>query len=395
MERIGIMGGSFNPPHIGHLQAAKAAMEKLNLDRLLFMPVGIAPHKEPPRGTPSPEQRLEMLRLAIQGMGNSKIEVSDLEIRREGASYTCDTVRQLRTMYPEDELILLVGTDMFLSILDWKNAEEFLKEVTLGVLFRGEPSEEKKIAEHKSRLLEQGVRVELVRNPVVSISSTQLRRLLAFRCAEPFLAKEVSKYIRENGLYGTGRDLRGLPMEKLEKVVVDLLNPNRVAHVLGVRDTAEKLALRWGADVTDAGRAGILHDITKALDGPLQLTLCQEYGTLLDDFSSHNPKTLHALTGSLVSERIFGENSAVNEAIRHHTTGKANMNLLEKIVYVADYMEPNRKFPGVEKLRELAFSDLDAALKLGLEMTLTQLTEQKREISPETREALDYLNQTK
>ncbi len=395
MERIGIMGGSFNPPHIGHLQAAKAAMEKLNLDRLLFMPVGIAPHKEPPRGTPSPEQRLEMLRLAIQGMGNSKIEVSDLEIRREGASYTCDTVRQLRTMYPEDELILLVGTDMFLSILDWKNAEEFLKEVTLGVLFRGEPSEEKKIAEHKARLLEQGVRVELVRNPVVSISSTQLRRLLAFCCAEPFLAKEVSKYIRENGLYGTGRDLRGLPMEKLEKVVVDLLNPNRVAHVLGVRDTAEKLALRWGADVTDAGRAGILHDITKALDGPLQLTLCQEYGTLLDDFSSHNPKTLHALTGSLVSERIFGENSAVNEAIRHHTTGKANMNLLEKIVYVADYMEPNRKFPGVEKLRELAFSDLDAALKLGLEMTLTQLTEQKREISPETREALDYLNQTK
>jgi len=111
----------------------------------------------------------------------------------------------------------------------------------------------------------------------------------------------------------------------------------------------------------------------------------------LDAFSTHNPKTLHALTGSLVARRIFGENDAVVNAIRHHTTGKANMSLLEKIIYVADYMEPNRDFPGVDKLRALAFSDIDAALQLGLQMTVNMLKEQGREVSPESMEALSWL----
>ena len=153
-----------------------------------------------------------------------------------------------------------------------------------------------------------------------------------------------------------------------------------------------ELAKRWGADVTDAARAGILHDITKAIDGPLQLTLCEAYGKILSDFSRKYPKTLHALTGSLVAQRIFGENEAVVSAIEWHTTGKADMTLLQKIIYVADYMEPNRNFPGVDKLRELAFTDMDAALKLGLEMTLEHLKRQGAEVSPESREAIAWLN---
>ena len=194
----------------------------------------------------------------------------------------------------------------------------------------------------KKTLEQQGTRVELVCNQVTRISSTDLRRMLVFQCADPFLAPAVRDYIRMHGLYGVGQDYRKLPMEELEPIVVSLLNPNRVTHVLGCRDTAVELAKRWGADVTDAARAGILHDITKALDGPLQLTLCAEYGTILNEFSQKNPKTLHALTGSLVAERIFGENEAVVSAIRHHTTGKAGMNVLQKMIYVADYMEPCR-----------------------------------------------------
>ena len=172
---------------------------------------------------------------------------------------------------------------------------------------------------------------------------------------------------------------------------MSLLNPNRVAHVLGCRDTAIAMAKRWGADETDAARAGLLHDITKALDGERQLTLAGEYGIILNAFQQENPKTLHALTGSLVAERLFGENDAVVQAVRHHTTGKADMNILEKIIYVADYMEPNRNFPGVEKLRELAFSDLDAAVKMGLTMTLQLLKQQGKEVSPESLEALAWL----
>ena len=208
------------------------------------------------------------------------------------------------------------------------------------------------------------------------ITANDLQRMRAFGCLSPV---DPPNY-------------RNLPIDELEQVVVGLLKPGRVQHVLGCRDTAVALAKHWGADPVDAARAGLLHDITKALDGPLQLTLCREYGIVLDVFSSRNPKTLHALTGSLVAQRIFGENQVVVDAICSHTTGKANMNTLEKIVYVADYMEPNRTFEGVEKMRYLAYTDLDGALRMGLTMTLEMLREQGREISPESQEALAYLD---
>ena len=206
-----------------------------------------------------------------------------------------------------------------------------------------------------------------------------------------FCPPTMAAYMEQTGFCIDCAELRQLPMEKLEQVVVALLKPSRVAHVLGCRDTAVAMARHWGADETDAARAGLLHDITKALDGPRQLTLAGECGIILTAFQQKYPKTLHALTGSLVADRLFGENRAVVEAIAHHTTGKADMNLLEKIIYVADYMEPNRDFPGVEKLRQLAFTDIDAALKLGLTMTLELLKQQGSEVSPESREALAWL----
>lgn len=392
MERIGIYGGTFNPPHIGHIQAAKQAVSLLGLSKLLLVPAYAPPHKSAlPSNSPTPRQRLEMLRIAVAD--SPKIEVSDLELIREGISYSVETVAQVRRDYPEAELVLFVGTDMFLSFDTWKNPDEILKNASLGVFYRGEKGERSDIQEKKAELEARGARVYLVQNDVIPISSTQMRRLLAFRCAGEFLPEGVLDYVREHRLYDTRADWKNLPMDRLEQVVISLLKPSRVKHVLGCRDTAVELAKRWGADVTDAARAGILHDVTKAIDGPLQLTLCAAYGKLLDDFSKRYPKTLHALTGSMVAKRIFGENEAVVSAIEFHTTGRADMTLLEKIIYVADYMEPNRDFPGVERLRELAFTDLDAALKLGLEMTLEHLGEQGVAVSPASRDALAWLNQ--
>ena len=391
MERIGIYGGTFNPPHIGHLRGAAQAVEALGLDKLLLIPDRIAPHKELPPNSPTPEQRLEMIRIAAAGY--PKMEASDIELRREGPSYSYITVQAIREAYPDAKLYLLMGTDMFTSFLTWRNPEMIMEHAALAVMCRGDKNETAAIEAQKKTIEAMGYEVELVENKVTSISSTQLRRLLAFRCAEEFLPAGVGDYIRSQGLYDVTDDWKNLPMEELEQVVVRLLDPKRVSHVLGCRDTAVELAKRWGADENDAARAGILHDITKALDGPLQLTLCNAYGKILSDFSRKYPKTLHALTGSLVAERIFGENKAVVSAICSHTTGKADMNLLEKIIYVADYMEPCRNFPGVEKLRELAYTDMDEALKLGLNMTLEHLARQGSEVSPESREALAWLNQ--
>ena len=388
MERIGIYGGSFNPPHVGHIRASQYAMEALKLSKLLLVPACTAPHKTLPPNSPTPQQRSQMLRIAA-GVG---MEVCDIELCRGGTSFTYETVEQLRKQYPEQELVLLMGTDMFLSFLTWREPQRILRNASIGVFCRGEKGENETIREQKQKMEEMGAVVYLVENPVTAISSTQLRRMLVFQCADSFLPEGVGDFIRENHLYAAEEDYRDLSMERLEQVVTGLLKPDRIAHVLGCRDTAAQLARHWGADEIDAARGGLLHDITKALDGPLQLTLCREYGIVLNEFSHNNPKTLHALTGSLVAERIFGENNAVVSAIRSHTTGKAGMNTLEKILYVADYMEPNRDFPGVETLRALAFEDLDKALALGLAMTIKLLQQQGREISPESAEALAFLH---
>lgn len=189
-------------------------------------------------------------------------------------------------------------------------------------------------------------------------------------------------------------DCRNLSDEELQLTVVSLLKENRVNHVLGCAQTAVRLAERWGESALDAYRAGMLHDVTKALSPECQLELCDRYGIELDQFSRENPKTLHATTGAAVAQRVFGESEDVVAAICAHTTGCGNMNTLQKIIYIADYMEPNRSFEGVEQLRQLAETDLDAAVVLGIEMTIAILKEQGREVCKDSLDALAELKKT-
>ena len=388
MERIGIYGGTYSPPPIGHMKAAEYAIEALKLDRLLLIPPGVSPHKAMSAGATSAD-RLEMLRLSAAGM--EKAQVSDIEIRRQGSSYPVDTLRAIREENPGAELVLLIGTDMFVSFLSWREPEAIMALATLAVCCRGERGERQRIEAQKANLEAMGAKIRLVQNPVNAISSTDLSRMLVFGCADPFLMPGVGDFIREKGIYGLDRNRKHLPMEELEKEVIALMNPNRVAHVLGCRDTAVELARVYGEKEADAARAGLLHDITKAIDGPLQLTLCDEYGIVLDTFSRSFPKTLHALTGSLVAQRIFGENENVVSAICHHTTGRANMTLLEKIIYIADYVEPNRDFPGVEEMRAMAYTDLDQAVLMGLQSAVAHVRRQGQGLAPATLEALEFL----
>ncbi len=390
--RLGIYGGSYDPPHLGHMEAAKWAVSALELDELLLIPSCHTPGKPGHPWPVEPVHRLKMLQMAAEEIPCCR--VSDLELRRGGESYTLHTLQALRAQYPDAELVLLLGTDMFLGFTDWYKPKEILALAALAVFCRG-GRVDARLQAQKEVIAHMGGTVHLLDKSANPISSTQLRRMLIFRCAGAFLPEGVEDYILKNRLYGTGEDFKNLPIERLRQVVRDLLKPQRVAHVMGCCDTAVELARRWGADPVDAARAALLHDVTKALDGPHQLTFCKSWDIRLDPFSGQNPKTLHALTGSLVANEIFGEKEAVVSAIASHTTGKPGMNTLEKIIYVADYMEPNRDFPGVDRLRSLAYSDLDGALELGLEMTITLLREQGRDISPASQEALEYLKRGK
>ena len=120
--RIGIYGGTFNPPHLGHLMAARTVFEVLKLDKLLLVPAGIPPHKDLPEDSPSAEQRFEMTRFAGEQLGlGEHVETLDIELRRGGKSYTADTLAAIHKQYPDAELWLLMGTDMFLTLQAWRD----------------------------------------------------------------------------------------------------------------------------------------------------------------------------------------------------------------------------------------------------------------------------------
>ena len=393
MAKIGVYGGSFNPPHLGHIQAAKAFQEELGLDKLLIIPAAQPPHKVLPPGSPDGQARLEMVRLAMAEL--SFAEVDDLELRREGASYTVDTLTQLRERYPDDDLYFCMGTDMFQSFDSWYQPKKIVALAKIAMAHR-EKTDMGKLRELAAGFKKKyGKAPEIMHNTLHPMSSTQIRRLLIVGGAEDYLAPAVLDYIRDHGLYGTGKDRRNLPFEELKAEVLALLKESRVNHVIGCSETARELALIHGADPVAAERAGILHDVTKALDSTDQLRLCDKYGIIINTFEREHPKLLHSVTGADVARRVFGESNAVYEAIRWHTSGKANMTTLEKIIYVADYMEPNRDFPGVEELRALAYTDLDAALLMGLRMTGEHLNRQGAEMGQYSVEAIAYLENKK
>jgi nicotinate-nucleotide adenylyltransferase len=173
-------------------------------------------------------------------------------------------------------------------------------------------------------------------------------------------------------------------------MVMPYLKADSIAHVTGVESQAVMLAMQWGVDPETAAVAGILHDITKAQSKEKQLKLCEKYGILLEKAEKDNPSLLHARTGAALAKERFGVSDEIVEAIRWHTTGKPDMNTLEKILYLADYTEPNRDFEGVEELRSLSFEDLDKAMALGLQMSIDDLNERGKPIFHDTMDAYNW-----
>lgn len=381
--RIAVYGGSFNPPHLGHVAAARAAIEALRPDRLLVMPTNTPPHKQLERNSPSPAERLKLCRLAFGEIPGA--EVSDLEIRRKGKSYTADTVAALREKYPDAELCLVMGTDMFLSFRSWSRWQAILEACTLAVMSREEDDREA-IGRFKAELeADCGAHVELISHRPLPMSSTEIRERLRHRRGAEELPGAVYERVIRKRFYGARSELSWL-----RQTVRPYLRDERVPHVEGVESTAVRLAERWGADPDDAAEAGILHDVTKAQGKEKQLKLCKKYGIMLETAEIENPALLHALTGAALAKDRFGAADEICSAIRWHTTGRPGMTTLEKIIYLADYIEPTRDFEGLEELRKLCFEDLDRAMCLGLEMSIDDLAGRGRPVFHDTLDAYHW-----
>lgn len=389
---IGIYGGTFDPPHWGHITAARAAMEQLKLDRLVLTPDRVPPHKALPEGSASPEQRLEMAALATAELGK-RAEVSDRELRRSGPSYTSDTLAALRREHPEDTLWLLMGSDMFLSLQTWHAPEEIMALARIAPFSREAEDESAAFAAQKARLERAyGAQIRIVQNPEVrELSSTEVRAALAAGRGSDLLPPAVYGYVLREHLYGTHKALTGLTPDELRPIAMSYLKPKRMPHVLGTEQEAVRLVRRYGGDETQARIAALLHDCTKKLDMARQLALCEKYGIMLDELEQRALKLLHSKTGAAIARDVFGVEDAVYDAILYHTTGKPDMTRLEKIIYLADYIEPTRDFPGVDELRKTVYEDLDKGLLMGLTMTIQEMEEMGNPVHHLTRDARDYL----
>ncbi len=382
--RVLIYGGSFNPPHLGHLRSVQTAVKALAPDKTLLIPAADPPHKRLAAGTPAKEHRLAMTALAAEALPDC--EASDMEIRRAGPSYTSDTLRELRAQFPEAELIFLMGTDMLLSIETWHEPEVIMALASLAVFAReaGREGEIEAQAEHLRGVY--GATVYVLDGQPVTVSSTQVRALLPQRRGREYLTDGVYAYIIRYRLYDARPDLDWLR----EKAYVHL-KPTRVAHVRGAEEMARRLASRWGEDESDAAEAAILHDITKKTAGPDQLRLGEKYGIMADKWERENFELLHAKTGAVFAKDMFGVPDHIADAIRYHTTGRPGMMRLEQIVYLADAIEMGRKpYPALEAIRKAAFEDLDAAVELCARRTLAYVAERDLPVHPDTARTQAY-----
>ncbi|MBZ4666046.1 MAG: metal dependent phosphohydrolase [Mahella sp.] len=176
-----------------------------------------------------------------------------------------------------------------------------------------------------------------------------------------------------------------MELEYIEQRIKEMLTPCRFEHSLGVREAAVHLANIYGADRDKAALAGLVHDCAKDLGYQQMKELMIKYGMELDDVSRREPSLIHGPLGAYIAHDMFGINDEeVLNAIRYHTTGRPGMGLLEQIVYLADYIEPNRDFPGVDKLREVSEKDLNKALLMAFDNTIMRVISRKRLLHPNT-----------
>lgn len=349
--RILIFGGAFDPPHQGHVNAAKAAYDRIKPDIFYIIPAFDPPLKDAPVTQSS--HRMNMCALAFGDIPNAV--VSDIEIKRGEKSYTYITLAEIKEKHPESEIFLLVGADQLEQFEKWARYEYILENCTLCVAGRGKKEINKKYE-----------KVILLENEKTDISSTEIRAGVRDK-----LPEKVYEYIKEKGLY-------------------------RGNHVEGVIKYAEMLRADCFPylDKADVFTAASMHDSTKGLD---QQAIFESHGVEIDSDMKNSPAVMHAFTAALNMEKQ-GEKESVVNAVRYHTTGRPNMTDIEKVVFIADYIEENRRYDHCVRMREeylkhRGSTDINNMIKQILNSTVQHLEEKGDFIHPLTLQAMEYYKQ--
>ena len=384
MERIGILGGSFDPVHNAHIRLGLYAMQSLSLSRVIYVPTAFPPHKV--RALTENKHRVEMLRLATAG--HVGFSVSEHELGNDSYSYTADTLKYFTKLYPKAQLVLLVGADSAAYLDTWYKAEYIFKTAEIAVLARGDFDADLQVILEKLAK-KHGARISKIPGDALAVSSAQIRSMvLRGEKISALVPETVADYIKKNGLYTKPQTVTSaeFDLEHAAKHLSYLLKPSRYEHSIGVMETAAQMAKHFGYDVKKAQVAGLLHDCAKNLDSERALQQCKKYGLQVDEIMANAPGLLHQLLGPSVAMHEFClDDEEVLNAIGCHTTGRAEMTVLDKILYLADFIEPNRSaFDGLEKLRKLCKKDLDAAMEYALELSIKFVLSKGDLLHPDT-----------
>ncbi len=395
MNKIIVFGGTFNPIHNAHLEIAKVASEQLGGVKVLFMPNGIAPHKE--TDLTLMHHRAEMVKLAIEGYEN--FEYCGLEVDSSEVSFTIYSLTRLKEIYKDYEIYFLTGEDFLYTVEYWENAKGIFDLATYIVFSRPKTSFAQSFNISTNKPLEKieelkirfDARIHYLDSVNLDLSASYIS--LKFKVSKKdrqeiknMIPLSVYEYAKNNHVYET-EDISYL-IESIERDVVVQLSDYRASHTLSVADTAKKLALLHGEDQDKAYLAGLLHDIAKEYSDEEMVSYLEQRGLPTDKYEVINLN--HAMVSKIVAEEIYGvTDPKVLTAIEHHTFGTVGMTKLEMIVSLADVIEPKRNFKGEFKelmdiVREKAKVDVVDAYMYKLECLMRDFERIGKKIDPNT-----------
>jgi nicotinate-nucleotide adenylyltransferase len=376
--KIGILGGTFDPVHRAHLDIAAEAATSENLDRVLLIPTGHPPHKLCPLA--SRRERVDMLSLALEG--ERRFEVSEVEIKRPGTTYTVETLQELREKFPRGtQFFYIIGTDT-LAVLDkWRRFPDIAGMCSFIVLRRPGDSEDEMIAADIERLSAMGASFREMEFEARDISSTDIReRAARGESLKGLVPGAVEEYIRVNGLYKSAM-LRG----EIDRWLKENISPKRYLHTLGVEHAAADLAERHGENAVDASFAALIHDSAKEFSNELILEYARKDGIEPDEIMLLSPQLLHGHAASAFAKERFGiDDEKILAAVRNHTMGRPGMSLFEKIIYLADYIALGRDHKWVDELREMAYDDIGRPCEKATALTIAHVLSEREPLHPQT-----------
>lgn len=375
--KIGILGGTLDPVHNGHIEIALAAMKALGLDGVALMPSGDPPHKS--RATDKWD-RLRMAELAASA--HEGLFASDAEIRRTGRTYTVDTLSALAVERPDVEWTYILGADALYKLDSWKEFRRVARLCAFAGVSR--PGCDEDLARLRAQAIRTcyQTRVDLLPVSGPALSSTAIRRQVAegrdiAGCVPP----AVADYIRRKGLYLCDYSEAQI-LERLKA----MLTFHRYTHTLGVANTAQRLAPSCGVDPLRARLAGLLHDCAKSMPlEEMKALVCRNLPDL-DREELETRAILHAPAGMVMARDLFGvRDPSILSAIRKHTVGDGEMCPMDALIYVADFIEPGREsFPGLDRARKLAEKDIYQAMRCCAELTAKHLKSRGQRPHPRT-----------